>query len=100
MQQPGIQEAPIMRVKTGSFQAKPQPSETEKEAFTVSTARKSVIEAKGMCAVCGVRVNRDDLEPCAHCGSPLCPDCNKQAQKRGKTATATRRQTAQRMQQI
>lgn len=100
MQQPGTQEAPTMRVKTGSFQARPQASGTEKEAFTVSTARKSVIEAKGMCAVCGVRVNRDDLETCFQCGSPLCPDCKKQGRQRGKGAAASRRQNVQRMQQI
>lgn len=89
--QPGIQEAPIMRVKTGSYQATPQPAEAEKEAFTVSTARKSVIEAKGMCSVCGVRVNREDLESCSHCGSPICLDCKNQAQKRGRGLTTSRR---------
>lgn len=79
-----------MRVKTGSYQATPLPSESSREAFTVSTARKSVIEAKAMCAVCGARVNRDDLEPCSHCGSLICPVCKKQNPKRGKGLAAPR----------
>lgn len=71
---------PAMRVQIGSFQA----DQDEKEVFSISTARKSSIEARIVCAVCGVRANRDELESCPCCGSLLCPDCRRRMQKKGR----------------
>lgn len=90
MHQPDKQEGPSMRIKSGMFQATPLASDQEKEQFVVSTARKHSIEAKGMCSICGIRVARDDLEACSHCGSPLCVDCKRQSQKKGKRLAAAR----------
>ncbi|HWP98206.1 MAG TPA: hypothetical protein VN426_15270 [Syntrophomonadaceae bacterium] len=77
------QDVTCTRLQASRFQAASL-ARDEDSILSISTARRSSIEAKGMCSACGMRANRDDLQICSHCGSPLCPDCFRQAQRKEK----------------
>lgn len=81
MVQPDKQES-IWEVKSRIVISKTLDMKKDTKPYAISTAKKSSIEARGLCAKCGVRVSRDDLESCSHCGSLICSDCKRLARKK------------------
>ncbi len=84
MVQPNKQEGLFGDAKTRIVISKSFDAKKDKEPYSIATARKSSIEARGVCAKCGLRVGRDDLEACPHCGSFICKDCKRLAKRRAR----------------
>ncbi|MDR1159952.1 MAG: hypothetical protein LBK69_04920 [Syntrophomonadaceae bacterium] len=78
-----ITDAPVMKIKTSKYQAVPIKNMTAKDRLVVTTARRSSVEARLLCGICGTRRRREDFHLCDFCGSMLCKNCfNKHQQKK------------------
>ena len=66
---------PIMRVNTEKFKAVPLDKKDEENLLTISTARRSSIEARVLCSRCSSRVERENIYNCTTCGSMVCKNC-------------------------
>lgn len=89
MVQPDKQDASFENVRTRIIISRPLDIRKDNGPFAVSTGKKSSIEARGSCSKCGVRVGRDDLEACSHCGSLLCRECKRLARNKAKRFLST-----------
>jgi ribosomal protein L37E len=69
------ERAPQVKVKTKVFRAVPIKNEIEESMFMISTARRSNIEVSYNCSLCGMQVNKRQLETCSACGQGFCREC-------------------------
>ena len=65
----------VMRVNTEKFKAVTFEKKSEENLMTISTARRSSIEARVLCSRCNTRVKREDIYNCETCGSMVCNKC-------------------------
>ncbi|MDR1616862.1 MAG: hypothetical protein LBR98_07620 [Syntrophomonadaceae bacterium] len=68
-------DAPVMKIKTEKYQAVPIKNLAGKARLVITTARRSSVEARLLCGICGTRGRREDFCLCDFCGSMLCGSC-------------------------